>query len=154
MAQLYINDNLSGVLHLKFTQDKMRSMKIKDYFDLGHSQTSLAKALGVTPAQVNHWVSGLRPIPLERMTDIERATDGLVTRRDLCPDEWQRHWPELAKFRERTERIVSSVPGGLLNRHLCCKCHRSATASGGKFTRVFTKQYRWVSRFVCKECVK
>ena len=29
--------------------------------------------------------------------DIERITDGAVTRRDLRPDDWQRVWPELAQ---------------------------------------------------------
>jgi DNA-binding transcriptional regulator YdaS (Cro superfamily) len=28
---------------------------------------------------------------------IERATNGLVTRRDLRPDDWKAIWPELAE---------------------------------------------------------
>lgn len=56
----------------------------------------LARALGVTPPTVHQWLKGLRPIPVERCTAIERATCGQVTRRDLRPDDWQEIWPELA----------------------------------------------------------
>jgi DNA-binding transcriptional regulator YdaS (Cro superfamily) len=63
--------------------------------DILGSQKSLADALGVTPATVNQWVSGSRPIPVERCPAIERATSGEVTRRDLRPDDWWLIWPEL-----------------------------------------------------------
>lgn len=50
------------------------------------SQTALAKALEVTPAAVNQWVSGARPIPAEQCPAIERATGGKVRCEDLRPD--------------------------------------------------------------------
>lgn len=48
-------------------------------------------------AQIRQWqhaYSGRRPSP-ENCTGIEAATEGLVTRRDLRPDDWHLIWPEL-----------------------------------------------------------
>lgn len=60
------------------------------------SQALLARLLGVTPAVVYQWVSGLRPVPVRYCAAIERATAGAVTRQDLRPDDWREIWPELA----------------------------------------------------------
>lgn len=60
-------------------------------------QASLARAIGVSPAVVNQWVSGVRPVPVERCVAIERATHSAVTRRDLRPDDWHLIWPELSQ---------------------------------------------------------
>lgn len=49
-------------------------------------QTALAKEVGVTQGLVWQWLNNIRPIAPERAVDIERATKGQVTRRDLCPD--------------------------------------------------------------------
>lgn len=51
------------------------------------SQYRLAKKLGVSPPTVNQWVKGAqgRPVPPKRALQIERLTDGAVSRRDLCP---------------------------------------------------------------------
>lgn len=46
---------------------------------------------------VNQLVNGSRPVPVEHCLAIERATNGLVTRRDLRPDDWQKIWPDLAE---------------------------------------------------------
>lgn len=59
------------------------------------SQRAMAEALNVTPATVNQWVSGVRPVPVERCPAIEVATAGKVTRRDIRPDDWWLVWPEL-----------------------------------------------------------
>ena len=48
---------------------------------------------------VSQWVGGIKPVPIERCVDIERVTEGSVTRRDLRPDDWHRIWPELAPGR-------------------------------------------------------
>lgn len=56
----------------------------------------LARALGVVPPVVSDWLTGKRPVPLERCTAIEVATGGQVTRRDLRPADWHLIWPELA----------------------------------------------------------
>ena len=59
------------------------------------SQKALADVLGVTPATVNQWIYGHRPVPVERCPAIEQATNGAVTRRDLRPGDWWLIWPEL-----------------------------------------------------------
>ena len=59
------------------------------------SQAILAHRIGVSPAAVNQWISGHRPVPLERCVAIELATNGQVTRQDLRPDDYWLIWPEL-----------------------------------------------------------
>lgn len=56
--------------------------------------SQLAAILGVTPQAVSNWKSG--GVPIERCWEVEAATGGAVTRRDLRPGDWQRIWPELA----------------------------------------------------------
>lgn len=70
-------------------------MNLKKYIQQGARQSDLAKAIGVTPGVVYQWLNGLRPVPPERCVAIEKATSGLVTRRDLRPDDWHLIWPEL-----------------------------------------------------------
>ena len=57
----------------------------------------LAKAIAVKPPTVSDWITGKKAVPLERCMPIERATGGQVTRRDLRPDDYLIHWPELAQ---------------------------------------------------------
>ncbi len=59
------------------------------------SQRALADAVGVTPGAVSQWALGIHPVPIERAVQIDRATSGAVTRRDLRPDDWGDIWPEL-----------------------------------------------------------
>lgn len=72
-------------------------MKLKEYLSNVESASSLAKRLGVPNVSVSNWANGKRPIPLRWMPIIEKATNGHVSRKDLCPDEWQTLWPELAQ---------------------------------------------------------
>jgi DNA-binding transcriptional regulator YdaS (Cro superfamily) len=51
--------------------------------------------MGVSPVLIHQWASELRQIPFERCMPIEIATGGAVTRKDLRPDDWHIHWPEL-----------------------------------------------------------
>lgn len=71
-------------------------MNIQQFFviDHGMSQTQLSEALGVSLVLVNQWVHGHRPVPVKYALAIERATDGIVSRQEICPD-WKRYWPEL-----------------------------------------------------------
>lgn len=57
--------------------------------------TALAAALNVSGSLVTQWAAG-KSVAAERCPEIEIATAGKVTRRDLRPDDWQRIWPELA----------------------------------------------------------
>lgn len=74
-------------------------MKLKDYLQTYETNADLARKLGVAPSLVSQWKNGTRPVPTERMTDIEIATSGAVTRKDLS-DDWVRIWPELARLEQ------------------------------------------------------
>lgn len=54
--------------------------------------SELAKLLGVSAQAISNWKE--RGVPIDRCVAIERATGGLVTRKDLR-DDWQAIWPEL-----------------------------------------------------------
>jgi DNA-binding transcriptional regulator YdaS (Cro superfamily) len=55
----------------------------------------LSRALNVTTAAIGNWK--LRnSVPVEYCALIEKATNGIVTRRELRPNDWQKIWPELA----------------------------------------------------------
>ncbi len=70
-------------------------MKLEEYLTTIETNAGLARILGVAPSLVSQWRNGVRPIPFERCAEIEAATNGLVSRIDLCPDNWQKLWPEL-----------------------------------------------------------
>jgi len=66
-------------------------MDIREYFTKHPgSQLALAKLLNVT------LVMGRRPVPIKYCLQIERYTEGKVTRRDLRPNDFAQIWPELA----------------------------------------------------------
>ena len=60
----------------------------------------LREAIGAkSDEQVRQWARNWRnrrPSP-RYCVAIERATNNLVTRQDLRPDDWRQIWPELAK---------------------------------------------------------
>lgn len=56
----------------------------------------LAAFLHVPASFVAKMASGDKSIPLEHATAIEKFTSGVVTRKDIRPDDWQSIWPELA----------------------------------------------------------
>ncbi|SDR47284.1 transcriptional regulator [Paraburkholderia tuberum] len=56
---------------------------------------ALADILGVTKGAVHQWMSASRKVPIEHCTPIEQATNGVVTRQMLRPDDWSSIWPEL-----------------------------------------------------------
>lgn len=59
---------------------------IKRACTIVEGQAFLARHLGVTPAAVNQWVKGLRPIPSKYCPKIEGITAGRVRCEDLCPE--------------------------------------------------------------------
>lgn len=75
---------------------RMEHMAISKACRILHGKAKLARVIGVSSPTVHQWISGHRPIPIERCVAIERATGGAVTRRDLRPNDWQDIWPELA----------------------------------------------------------
>jgi DNA-binding transcriptional regulator YdaS (Cro superfamily) len=71
-------------------------MNLKDWISSRHgAQAELARATGIHAPSISQWASGLRQVPIPRCKQIEDATGGAVTRRDLRPDDWHRIWPEL-----------------------------------------------------------
>ena len=72
-------------------------MNLIAYLDAHGSSIRLAKALGVAPAIISQWKCGVRPVPIEKCSAIEQATNGDVTRQDLRPEDWHLIWPELKK---------------------------------------------------------
>lgn len=82
---------------------------VKKACAIAGNQAFLARLLGVAPAVVYQWVSGLRPVPVRYCVAIERATDGAVTRQDLRPDDWREIWPELANT------LAATAPAAIKN---------------------------------------
>lgn len=73
-------------------------MTLSEYLKAqGRGATSqLASAIGAHQPDVSDWANGERQVPVARCAAIEIATGGLVTRRELRPNDWQQIWPELA----------------------------------------------------------
>ena len=72
--------------------------------------TNLATALSESPQAVSNWRK--RGVPLVRCSDIERATGGAVSRRDLRPDDWHRIWPELVTHEHPAPEADQKEEGG------------------------------------------
>jgi DNA-binding transcriptional regulator YdaS (Cro superfamily) len=70
----------------------------------------LADILGVTKGAVHQWMGPDRQVPIEHCTPIEQATNRLVTRQMLRPDDWLSIWPELAdrSAESATDRAAAS----------------------------------------------
>ncbi|MGO4479991.1 transcriptional regulator, partial [Massilia sp. 2TAF26] len=61
-------------------------MDLKTYISSERGRaTQLATALGVSASYFSQMVAGTSPISAERCVDIEVATRGVVTRKDLRP---------------------------------------------------------------------
>lgn len=78
-------------------------MTLSEWLDANENGVDLARKLGITPSMVSNWRTGTKPVAIARCVDIERATGGAVTRRDLRPNDWWRYWPELDR---RAPRFV------------------------------------------------
>jgi DNA-binding transcriptional regulator YdaS (Cro superfamily) len=76
-------------------------MKLSDYLrEKGFSHAAFGKTIGVSQPIMSGWVNG-GSVPEKRAVQIERATEGAVTRIDLRPDDWHEIWPELATSEEK-----------------------------------------------------
>lgn len=74
--------------------------------------SALAELVGVSPPTVHEWKTGKRPVPVLRCVSISIATGGVVTLKELRPDDWQKIWPEPAQApanhaQEATKPIAS-----------------------------------------------
>lgn len=73
-------------------------MNLTQYFEEERGrQAHLAKQIGAHAPDVSRWADGTRAIPVIYGAQIEAATNGLVTRKEMFPDDWQKIWPELSK---------------------------------------------------------
>lgn len=71
-------------------------MRILKYLEEKNiTQSTFAEMVGVSIGMVSQWISGHRPVSPIQCVAIEKATNGLVTRKDLRPDDWYLIWPEL-----------------------------------------------------------
>lgn len=61
----------------------------------------LAHAVGVVQGAVSNWKARGGLVPAEHCAAVEQAAGGIVTRRDLRPNDWQKIWPELASTAEQ-----------------------------------------------------
>lgn len=86
---------LTGYLALGY----IAGMDLKTYCSDISSQTELASALKCSQVTVSHWCNKVKPVPVDRCSQIERATRKKVMRWDLRPADWFDHWPELVGVR-------------------------------------------------------
>jgi DNA-binding transcriptional regulator YdaS (Cro superfamily) len=94
------------------------------------SAADLARALGVTPSFVTQMAKAGptgRPVPVKRCVQVELATCGKVTRKELR-DDWREIWPEL----EAIERAADAIRAA----------RRSSTRSGAAGYRALQTQPR------------
>ena len=55
----------------------------------------IAKGINASAPDVSRWASGIRPCPPWRCVAIEEFTQGQVTRQELRPFDYQKHWPDI-----------------------------------------------------------
>lgn len=67
------------------------------------TQASFAVRLGVSQGLIYQWLTGRRPIAVDKCVAIERITGGEVSRKDLRPNDWREIWPELLDLRDRAD---------------------------------------------------
>lgn len=80
--------------------------EISKAIEVTGSASALARLLDVSVQSVCFWRDGKRSVPLSKCTDIERVTNGAVTRQQLRPDDWHRIWPELAAHEAEQETVA------------------------------------------------
>lgn len=79
-------------------------MKLSEYLDQERGrQAKLAREIGAHPPDLSRWADGSRAVPFPYGPKIEDKTGGLVTRKDLFPDDWGDLWPELKDALPYTE---------------------------------------------------
>jgi DNA-binding transcriptional regulator YdaS (Cro superfamily) len=92
--------------HAKSSQQDMAHALDRAALATG-GRVNLSQVLDVTLGALGNWK--IRGVPIERCYAIERATNGVVTRKDLRPDDWQEIWPELATTNPTTEPAAAGV---------------------------------------------
>jgi len=70
-------------------------MDIKEYIQKNTTQAEFAALIGVSVGLVYQWLKEIRPISIEKCVEIEQKTKGVLNRKHLRPNDWQKIWPEL-----------------------------------------------------------
>jgi DNA-binding transcriptional regulator YdaS (Cro superfamily) len=71
-------------------------MTLNEYLKEEHGRGRLvARMIGKSPAFVSQMAAAQRPVPPLIANQIEMATGGRVTRRELRPDDFHLIWPDL-----------------------------------------------------------
>jgi DNA-binding transcriptional regulator YdaS (Cro superfamily) len=64
----------------------------------GGNHAEVARILGYSDRRnVWPWTNDLRPFPPYHCRKLEDHFNGAVTRQELRPHDWAKHWPELAE---------------------------------------------------------
>ncbi|WKU18757.1 transcriptional regulator [Advenella alkanexedens] len=79
----------------KLGNEKKDFQPIRTACDWFGGVTAFAKALNIGAPTVANWASKKQPVPIIRCVQIEEVTAGMVTRKQLRPDDWWLIWPEL-----------------------------------------------------------
>jgi DNA-binding transcriptional regulator YdaS (Cro superfamily) len=69
-------------------------MKLKTFLDKTNAK-EFADLLGIPAGLLSQWKTGKKSVPVRRCIDIERCSEGKVTRKDLRPNDYFEIWPEL-----------------------------------------------------------
>lgn len=57
----------------------------------------LARQTGIKPQNISAFAANRKKVSIKAAKQIEDATKGAVTRKELRPDDWFDIWPELAE---------------------------------------------------------
>lgn len=92
-------------------------MKLIDHLRqiTAEQRQSLAQSCATSLGHLRNVAYGYRPCGAALAVRIEQGTSGHVTRRDLCPDDWQDIWPELADAQEKTTTAPDSQSPAAIN---------------------------------------
>ncbi len=81
-------------------------MNLHEYLNKIENSNRFSKRIGVPLPSISNWRHKKRPVPIEKALVIESATNGLVTRKELRPNDWQTLWPELAQTQNNSEEAA------------------------------------------------
>lgn len=82
-------------------------MDLKNYLSAKRGRMSwLCREIGAYPSDMSRWADGKRPVPAHFARKIDAVTKGEVSRIDLCPDDWEKIWPELARQPKKAKAAI------------------------------------------------
>lgn len=69
--------------------------KLNEAISLLGGLSAFSKKIGVKPPTAHGWLNKDEEVPIKRCVQIEKLTNGAVTRKDLRPNDWHEIWVEL-----------------------------------------------------------